>query len=116
MVQMHTNTEMLFRRWQQNKISKSLAMVELGNQGLSAEEINPLWNHYYRYRFAKRCSLGWLLMGIGGFVGLIACILTIIDLIPEFRGFLMYGLTSASVLVALYGCYLVMEKPYEMEG
>lgn len=113
---MHTNTEMLFRRWQQNKISKSLAMEELGNQGLSTEEINPLWDHYYRYRLAKRCSLGWLLMGIGGFVGLIACILTIVDLIPEFRGFLMYGLTSASVLVALYGCYLVMEKPYEMEG
>jgi hypothetical protein len=116
MVQMHTNTEMLFRRWQQTKTSKSLVMEELGNQGLSAEEITTLWDQYYRYRLAKRCSLGWLLMAIGGFVGLIACVLTIIDLVPEFRGFLMYILTSASALVALYGCYLVMEKPYDMES
>lgn len=114
MVQMHTNTEMLFRRWQQNKISKSLAMAELDNQGFTAEEIKPLWEQYCRHCLAKRCSLGWLLMAIGGFVGLITCILTIIDLVPEFRGFLMYVLTSASVLVALYGCYLVMEKPFEM--
>jgi len=116
MVPMYTNTEMLFRRWQQNKISKSLAMAELENQGLNAEDIITLWDQYVLYRLTKRCSLGWLLMGIGGFVGLIACVLTIVDLIPAFRGFLMYILTSASALVALYGCYLVMEKPYGTEA
>lgn len=115
MVQTQANTEMLFRRWQQHKISKSLILEELRNQGLSAEEIQPVWENYARYRLAKRNTLGWTLMTVGGLMGLASCIFTMIDSMPDLRNFLMYGLTTFAVSVALYGCYLVMEKPNDEE-
>ena len=111
MVQAITNTEMLFRKWQQLNISKSLVLEELKNQGLSVEEITSVWESYSRYRLARRISLGWLLMGLGGFLGLVSCVLTMLDPLPEFRGLFMYGFTGIAVSGAFYGCYLVMEKP-----
>jgi hypothetical protein len=107
----HYNSEILFRRWQQLKPSKFQVLEELKNQGLSHEETLFVWEDYYRYRLERRNTLGWALMGAGGFLGLVSCVLTILDSIPAIRGFLMYGLTGMAVSIAFYGCYLVMEKP-----
>jgi hypothetical protein len=49
-------------------------------------------------------------MALGGFVGFLACVSTMLDIIPGGREFTMYGLTSLGVLVAFYGCYLVFKK------
>jgi len=115
MVQANTNDETLFHGWQQLNISKSLVKEELTNQGLSVEEITSILENYSRYRIARRNIMGWSLMGLGGFLGLVSCVLTILDLLPDFRGIFMYGLTSLAVTIALYGCYLVMEKPNDEE-
>jgi hypothetical protein len=55
-------------------------------------------------------------MGVGGFMGLVSCVLTMIDPLPDFRGLFMYGFTSVAVTGALYGCYLVMEKPADEDA
>lgn len=57
-----------------------------------------------------RAAKGWKFMALGGFVGFLACVSTMLDIIPGGREFTMYGLTSLGVLVAFYGCYLVFEK------
>ncbi len=49
-------------------------------------------------------------------MGLVSCVLTILDFLPELRGVFRYGLTTLASSMALYGCYLVMEKPDEEEG
>lgn len=116
MVEAHTNSEMVFRKWQQLKISRSQVWEELKDRELSAEEIASVWENYSRYRIARRITQGWLWMGIGGFLGLVSCVLTMLDPLPDFRGVFIYGFTSIAVSMALYGCYLVMEKPNDEEG
>ena len=115
MVQTHTKDETLFRRWQQLNFSKSLVREELRNQGLSAEEITSVLEDYARYRIARRNTMGWIMMFTGGFLGLVSCVLTMLDPLPDFRGLFMYGFTSIAVTMAFYGCYLVMEKPGDEE-
>ena len=110
MVQAQTNYESLFRSWQQRNISKSLVQEELINQGYSAEEITSVMEDYARYRIARRNTMGWIMMFTGGFLGLVSCVLTMLDPLPDFRGLFMYGFTSIAVTMAFYGCYLVMEK------
>jgi len=115
MVEAQANAELMFRKWQQLKMSKSQVQEELKNQALSPEEITTVWDNYYRYLVDRRNTRGWLLMGIGGFLGLVSCVLTMMDPLPDFRGLFMYGFTSIAVSMALYGCYLVMEKPNDEE-
>ncbi len=91
-------------------------MEELKNQALSAEEITTVWENYYHYRIDRRNTRGWLLMGIGGFLGLVSCVFTMLDSLPDFRGLFMYGFTGIAVSGALYGCCLVMKKPGDEEA
>jgi len=115
MTQTYTYSEVLFRRWHQLKMTKAQVMEELQRQPLSAEEIASIWDSYYRYRVDKRNSLGWLMMFTGGTLGLLSCVLTMVDPMPELRWVFMYVFTTIAVSIALYGCYLVMEKPGDEE-
>ena len=115
MTQTYTDSEVLFRRWHQLKMTKAQVMEELQSQQLSSEDMAAIWDNYYRYRVDKRNSLGWLMMFAGGALGLVSCVLTMIDPLPELRWVFMYVFTTIAVSVALYGCYLVMEKPGDEE-
>jgi len=115
MEQTQTTNEALFRRWQQLKISRALGHEELLNQGYSAEEIPSILEDYTRYRVARRNTMGWIMMFTGGFLGLVSCVLTMLDPLPEMRGVFMYGFTTVAVTMAMYGCYLVMEKADDEE-
>lgn len=110
------NTETLFPKWRQIKISKSQAMEELILQQLSQEESTSIWEKYCRHCLDKRISMGWTLMFVGGAVGLLSCVITMLDPIPTLRGLFMYGITSVAITMSLYGCYLVMEKPDDVES
>jgi hypothetical protein len=116
MLEGYTNNEMLFRKWQQLKVSKTQVMEELIQHRLSAEDIAAIWDKYCKYCIDRRSTQGWTWMGIGGFMGLLSCVLTMIDPMPDLRWLFMYGFTTAAVSIALYGCYLVMEKPDGEEG
>ncbi len=113
MAQAASNVAINFSKWHQRKSTKSHVWVELQQQGLSEADITAAWNDYTQYRMGKRISLGWVLMFGGGAAGLMSCILTMIDPLPELRWLFMYAFTTAAVSVSLYGCYLVMEKPDE---
>lgn len=116
MVQAPTDSATIFRKWQELKMSRSQILEELKSQQLSPEEITSVWENYSRYRIDHRNTMGWLWMGIGGFMGLVSCVLTMLEPMPAMRGVFMYGLTSVAVAIALYGCYLVMEKPGDEES
>ncbi|KYP16304.1 hypothetical protein [Flavihumibacter sp. CACIAM 22H1] len=58
---------------------------------------------------AKRQFAGFLLMGIGAFIGFISCVLSLLNPIPELYNLILYGLTSVAIVVALIGLYLVLE-------
>lgn len=116
MVYAEANAEMVFQKWRQLKMSKSQILEELKNRGSSADEITSVLDGYCRYCVDKRNTRGWLLMGVGGFLGLVSCVLTMLDPLPDLRGVFIYGTTSVAVTMAFYGCYLVMEKGWDEEG
>jgi hypothetical protein len=116
MVQTQVNATLQFQKWQHLKMSKTQVMEELQSQQLSSEDMAAIWDNYYRYRVDKRNSLGWFMMFGGGAMGLVSCVLTMIDPLPELRWVFMYLFTTIAVSVSLYGCYLVMEKPGDEEG
>jgi hypothetical protein len=111
-----TDLEPDFQQWHERRISKSQLFEELREQALSPDEIAVVWDKYSRYRVDRRSAQGWIWMFTGGAMGLVSCVLTILDFLPELRGVFMYGLTTLAISMALYGCYLVMEKPDDEEG
>lgn len=113
MVETQTHDETLFRQWHQLRHTRPHIEQELTRQGWSADEINSVLDHYARYRLGRRNTIGWSLMGLGGFMGLVSCVLTMLDSVPALRGFFMYGLTTLAIVIALYGCRLVFEKEEE---
>jgi hypothetical protein len=115
MVQTQANADIQFQKWQQLKMSRTQVMEELEKLQLTPEEMSSIWNSYYRYRVDKRNSLGWFMMFGGGALGLVSCVLTMIDPLPDLRWVFMYVFTTIAVSVSLYGCYLVMEKPGDEE-
>jgi hypothetical protein len=110
------NPESDFQKWQERGMSRSQLVEELREAQLSPDEIATVWERYMRYCVDRRCARGWVFMFTGGALGLVSCVLTILDFLPELRGVFMYGLTTLAISMALYGCYLVMEKPDEEEG
>jgi hypothetical protein len=58
----------------------------------------------------NRISNGWKLMIVGSLIGFASCLIAILDLVPDYRGLCLYGLTSIGVTMAFIGCYLVMER------
>lgn len=58
----------------------------------------------------SRVANGWRLMALGGFIGFLGGVFTMLDFIPEMRDLFLYGLTSIGVTVAIYGTYLVLER------
>lgn len=109
MVQAQTNYETLFSEWHQLGLTKQMVEQELTRRGLSAEEIPTVLANYARYRVDRRNTTGWFLMGLGGFLGLVSCVLTMTDPLPGLRWLFMYGLTTLAVGIALYGCRMVFE-------
>ena len=110
-----TDLETDFQKWHERRISKTQLYEELRAQELPPDEITSVWDRYARYCTDRRCAQGWLWMFTGGFLGFVSCVLTILDFAPDLRWVFMYGLTTVAISMALYGCYLVMEKPGDLE-
>lgn len=105
----------LYIQWYSANQKKEQILQHLERQNFSVQDRDEIVKKYYQFKDAKRSHLGWILMLIGGIVGLISCILTILDFMPSLRNLWMYGLTSLGVIIAFYGCYLVMERTQEEE-
>ncbi len=62
-----------------------------------------------RLKRAKQQNLGFILAGIGAFLGFISCVLTLWNPIPSIYDLVLYGLTSIAILVIFAGLYLIFE-------
>jgi hypothetical protein len=111
---MNTNTEdinlVVINNWLSKHTTYENAENELKQKGLSNNFIKRYLQEFQKQKQAKRQNTGFILMGIGAFLGFISCVLTMIDAFPGLRDFFMYGLTTAGICTALYGLYMVFEK------
>lgn len=82
-------------------------LKEKFNDTVDAEEIEKA---LIELKLEKRTMVGWVLMAIGSIIGFFSMVLTVMEVMPEWRNFIMYGLTTIAILIAFAGCYFVFEK------
>ncbi|MBX7162077.1 MAG: hypothetical protein K1X49_00150 [Saprospiraceae bacterium] len=115
MQQDYNDINLMFSNWENENASRGQRKEYLSQMGYSDVDSESILDKYNQYRVKKRLNWGWFLMGFGGFLGFLSCVLTMMEILPSLRGFVLYGLTSIAILLALAGCYLVMEKGREDE-
>jgi hypothetical protein len=99
-----------FKAWKSRSMTEEMISRELQEKGYDSLQITELIQHYKKKCCEDRQSTGFIVTGIGAFLGFISCVMTMLDLIPEFRGFMLYGLTGIGVTIAFIGLYLIFEE------
>ncbi|MBL0105497.1 MAG: hypothetical protein IPP51_17960 [Bacteroidetes bacterium] len=97
------------QQWVANKHEVSRVQEELHSLGLDAESIEAHIKEFKKAKYAKQQYKGFIFLVVGAVMGFISCVLSMTNPFPELYFFILYGFTSASVLVICYGLYLVFE-------
>lgn len=86
--------------WDNNKIKE-----ELLKQGVDQRNIPDLLKEISRMRNARNTATGLYFILGGAMLCLLSCILTLTT--EGNTGFVLYGLTSAGIMVAFYGLFKI---------
>lgn len=86
-----------------------LLKEKLAGEGHDEVSMDLLVREFKKLHNARRQSIGFVLMAIGAFLGLLSCLLTIFNPFPELFNLVLYGLTSLAVIVAFIGLYYIFE-------
>ena len=96
--------EALQEKWSSEKVAEKLAA-----DGHDEISVNLLLREYKKLQNAKRQTTGFLLAGLGAFLGLVSCMLTVFNPFPEMFHVILYGLTSLAICIAFIGLYYIFE-------
>ncbi len=99
----------IFQQWLLAGLKPEAVEEELRAKEFNAESIQANLKEYKRLVQAKRNFNGFILMGVGAFLGFISCVLAILNPVPEWHNFFLFGLTSIAVLMVFAGLYKVFE-------
>ncbi len=64
---------------------------------------------YRKIKNAKKQFKGFIYLGVGAFLGFLSCVLTLINPVPELYNWILFGLTSISILIICLGLYNIFE-------
>jgi hypothetical protein len=89
----------------------NIQKVEQNLQALGYDEkaINDYLTEFRKIKNAKRRFVGFIFLGVGAFLGFLSCVLTLINPVPELYNWILFGLTSISILVICLGLYNIFE-------
>ncbi len=96
-------------QWMQTYASPEALEKDLILKGFDAETVAAYIKNFKKQRIAKRQFKGFVLMGIGAFLGFISCLLTLTKAVPVLYDAILYGLTIIAVIIILIGLYFVFE-------
>ena len=96
--------------WMSQKLSPEAVKDSLLAGGHNETNILEYLAEYRKRRREKKQFFGFALMFIGGFLGFLACILTLFNVVPDLHDVFLFGLTSVAIIVAFYGLYIVFES------
>lgn len=106
MTQQHNS--LLVKALQDNWEIERLCEQLIAN-GHDEVSVDLLLREFKKLRNAKRQQIGFVLLGIGAFLGLMSCLLTIFNPFPSLFNVILYGLTSVSITIAFVGLYYIFE-------
>lgn len=96
-------------QWIMNKTDLQTITQELTSLGYDEHDIASSIKEFKRQKYAKRQLKGFIWLGIGGFLGFIACVLCMINPFPGLYNAILYGLTSLAVVMLFAGLYYLLE-------
>jgi hypothetical protein len=99
----------MFRQWHFARYSEAQIREELEIQGHHVHDIHDVVTAYKKHCQAIRSQKGLVFIVIGAILGFASCVLTILDVMPELRDFILVGLTTIAVCIAVCGCYYIFE-------
>ncbi|MFN8297138.1 MAG: hypothetical protein U0T69_13145 [Chitinophagales bacterium] len=95
--------------WKVKNLTEEVFIDELRQNGLDSLQIVEILDFCKKKRNDEKQNIGFVLTGIGAFIGFLSCLFTMLDLIPELRGFMLYGLTSIALVLIFAGLYYIFE-------
>ena len=100
----------IIRVWMNQNLSHQTIEETLISNGYESHTISEYLTEYTRQKRAKKQLTGFMLMGIGAFLGFIACVLTLVNLIPDLHDAFLFGLTTVAICIVFYGLYIAFES------
>ena len=97
------------RQWIADKMDAAAIQQQLSALGHDEDTISLHLKEFDKQKFARRQFTGFIYMGIGATIGFISCVLSIINPVPELYNWILYGMTSVAITVALVGLYYALE-------
>ncbi len=98
-----------FSKWSHQKLTYDQISHQLTQAQFNDEQIAEMLALYKKKKLSDRTRKGLYMLGIGSFIGFVSCLFTVLGIAPEFRDFILYGLTTIGISVALVGGYYVFE-------
>ena len=99
----------IIKDWVTNNLSLESLEVELKQKGVNADDITRYIKEFKKQRNAKKQFKGFVLMSVGAFLGFLSCVLTILQVFPEWYSLVLYGITFVGVSIIFIGLYFVFE-------
>ncbi len=101
--------EDFYYKWKSTNGSEDVIVNDLRQNGMDSLQIIEVLNFCKKKANDEKQNTGFMLTGIGAFIGFLSCVFTMLDLLPEFRGFMLYGLTSIALVFIFIGLYFIFE-------
>ena len=98
-----------FAAWKFQGFTDEQISELLQEKGLPEIAITEILSLYKKKLREERSQKGFTLMVLGALLGFISCLLTLLGVLPEYREFIMVGLTTLAICIAVWGCYYVFE-------
>ena len=99
----------LLQQWLVQKMEPQAITESLQRQGHDETMVNAYLKAYRKLKNEKKQFIGFLVTGLGAFIGFISCVLSLTNPIPELYDFILFGVTSFAILLIVAGMYLVFE-------
>ena len=93
--------------WIDDRLTFDAVEQFLISSGFESEVITEYLQQFQRIKNTKKQITGFVFMAIGAFVGFLACVMAMINPLPDIQDFFLFGFTLIAVGLMMYGMYLV---------
>ena len=93
--------------WIDNRLTIESVEQFLISNGYETVQIQEYIQQFKKIKNSKKLITGIIIMGIGAFMGFLACVIAMINPFPDIQDFFLFGLTLVAIGLMIYGMYLV---------
>lgn len=97
-------------QWMIQSRKQEALLEELRHRGHSEEVIEAYIAAWKKRRYAARRFNATIMIGIGGLMGFIGCVMLMLDISKSLFYPMLYGTSIAATVLICWGFYLLMEE------